>query len=302
MSWLETSRALRASSLSSEGLARLGKALETEVEVVRTLHGGVASSVHQLRTPLRDLVLKRFSEKDSAVLEWERLQAVLAVPVPTPVPVALDADGDWFGVPAFVVTYLEGEAMYPPRPEALGRLLATIHSTPVAEPIPAVLLRPGLWQTWTEPDPPVAFPDGLVPILDRLRDVAVEEDSVLIHCDFHPGNVIVRGDDVAGVVDWSGPRLGPRGFDVALTRCDLAIEPGGGAPEAFLTAYESAAGARVEHLALWDVLAGARALEQGHGWIDAWTDMGIPLTKELLWERALAFTTAAIELARSSGR
>jgi hypothetical protein len=86
---------------------------------------------------------------------------------------------------------------------------------------------------------------------------------------------------------------------VAITRCDLAIEPGAGAPDAFLAAYESAAGRRAEHIARWDALAGARALEQGHGWVDAWTDMGVPLTKELVWERALAFMTAAIEAAQS---
>jgi hypothetical protein len=180
VSWVETSRALRPSSLSPSGLARLGQAVEIGVEVVRTLHGGVASSVHQLRAPTRVLVLKRFSGKDGAILEWERLHAALAVPVPTAVPFALDSDGEWFGAPAFVVTYVEGEAMHPPRPETLGRLLVTIHSIPnpsqpscsapaCGRPGPSRTVRMSLQRAWW---PPLA---GCGPRLTKKRRIRAHQ-------------------------------------------------------------------------------------------------------------------------------
>src|SRR6266480_1675106 len=146
MSWIDEGRKLRASGLSSDGLSRLSAALGEPVEVVRPLHGGVSRSVHELRTPSRPLVLKRFAFDDAAPQEWERLQVARAVPIPTPEPVLLDADGQWLGVPSLVVTYLEGEFMYPPQPEVLGVLLAAIHATPVPDPTPESLLRPSLWQ------------------------------------------------------------------------------------------------------------------------------------------------------------
>lgn len=292
MGWIEDSRKLRASPLSADGLARLGADLGEPVEPVRPLHGGVTCSVYEVATPTRRLVLKRFLFDDAAPLEWERLQAVRPVPVPTPEPVALDAAGDWFGAPALVIGYFAGEPMYPPVPEVLGRVLAAIHATPVPDPVPAVLLRPAYWATWERRVP---FPAGVVEAITELQQaVAPAEAAVLCHCDFHPGNVIVAHGAVTGVVDWSSARLTPAGLDLGFTRCDLAIEPGGDAPDRFLAAYETAAGAAVEHLPLWDLLGAARAIEQGDGWVDAWTDTGVPMTAERIRERATAFAAAAL--------
>lgn len=151
--------------------------------------------------------------------------------------------------------------------------MATIHTTSIPEPAPAVLRRSPRWQTF-EPDGDL--PSGAVDAIERLRAVAPDEPTVFAHCDFHPGNVLVDGDRVTGVVDWSNARLTTRGQDVGGTRCDLAIDPGGDAPDGFLAAYERATGVTVHHLGPWDALAGARALVEGDGWVDAWTEVGVP--------------------------
>jgi homoserine kinase type II len=39
---------------------------------------------------------------------------------------------------------------------------------------------------------------------------------VIIHCDFHPGNLKFEGDEITGLVDFDWSKLDLRAFDVAL--------------------------------------------------------------------------------------
>ncbi|MGI8793849.1 MAG: phosphotransferase family protein [Acidimicrobiales bacterium] len=139
-----------------------------------------------------------------------------------------------------------------------SRALAAIHTTAIASP-PSVLLRPPFSSTFA---PQRAMPAGIPLALERVAAIAPAEQVVFSHADFHPGNVIVGSElgAVVGVIDWSNARMAPRGFDVGLARSDLAINPGGDAPDRFLEAYESASGLAVGHLGLWDALAAARVL------------------------------------------
>jgi aminoglycoside phosphotransferase (APT) family kinase protein len=294
-SWEEASRALRATAPDADGAARLSAALGEPVEVVGPLHGGVASSTHELRTPTRRLVLKRFLPDDDPPcaweLEWTRLGIARHAPIPTPDPIAYDPDGTWFGPAALVMSHLPGAVHYPPAIEALARTLAALHTTVVPEPVPAALHREGYYAYWVQAAP---VPDGVLDALARVKEIGPTLPYVLCHADYHPGNVLVADGEVTGVVDWSSARFAPRGFDVGLMRCDLALEPGGDAPDRFLRAYEEAAGTTVDHLPLFDAFAAARAIQDGAGWVDAWTDAGIPMTADQVHERAWAFGAAAV--------
>lgn len=129
----------RSTTPSPDGLLRLGAVLGETVEVVGPLHGGVATSTHELRTPTRRLVLKRYRADDStAALEWERLGLATTSPVPTPAPVAVDLVGEWFACEAIVMSWLPGTSLYPVAIDALAGALAAIHATPVPDPAPEV--------------------------------------------------------------------------------------------------------------------------------------------------------------------
>ncbi|HYD08750.1 MAG TPA: phosphotransferase [Acidimicrobiales bacterium] len=273
MSW-NARKALRATTPDDDGLARLGVDLGSPVIGVERLAGGIATSTHALRlADGSDVVVKRFVPVDDEPtawhLEWERLHVAMATPVPTPAPVALDDEGRWFGVPAIAMARVPGVVQYPVDPAALGRTLAMIHTTVVPAPVPSVLHRP--------------------PYFDVVPS---DLPWVFCHGDFHPGNVLVAPGDpatVTGVVDWSGCRFAPRGMDVGIARCDMAIEPGGDAPDVFLASYEEAAGVRVEHVSLWDAQGIGRVERWCHEWVDSWDELDVPVTEALMRERIRLF-------------
>ncbi|MEN3271745.1 MAG: hypothetical protein V7636_506 [Actinomycetota bacterium] len=291
MSWAEVSRLHRATEPSAEGLDALGDVLGEPVHVVRQLHGGVATCTHELATATRRLILKRYRADDTtAELEWARLQVARNLPVPTPEPVAVDLAGEWFETTALVMTWLPGAVAYPPPVDALARTLAAIHAAPIPQPTPAVLQRPPFYDTWEQL---VEYPDGLAAALDELRTRAAALPKVLCHSDYHPGNLLVSAGEVTGVIDLASLRLAPRGFDVGLLRSDLSVVPGADAADELLECYERAAGVEVEDLAWFDAFAAARMLDNGSGWVDAWTDVGMDVTVEQI-------RTAALEMAESA--
>ncbi|MEQ7123355.1 phosphotransferase [Actinopolymorpha sp. B11F2] len=267
----------RATEPSRSGIAHLLAELADDdtgpldlVDVAR-LDGGIATATHLLRVSdrqglCRDLVLKRYlADDDTAALEWERLGFAQRCGVATPAPVGVDLAGRWFGTPALVMTALPGAMVYDPvDPKAwvaaLARALVGIHRTDLSPPLPAAVRRPPSWRSFDRAGLPESWrgerSDGVARVADRLRLLGPAQPEVLCHGDFHPGNVLFDGDAVVGVVDWSGARIEPAESDVANCRVELALI-GGDLPDLFAADYAEARGRPLEHLPLWDALAGA---------------------------------------------
>jgi hypothetical protein len=64
---------------------------------------------------------------------------------------------------------------------------------------------------------------------------------VLIHRDFHPGNVLWHRGQVSGVVDWQSASIGPASIDVANCRGNL-LGAGSDIAERFTRQWEHATG------------------------------------------------------------
>ena len=282
----------RSSPPSPEGLERLAAALGgTAVSSVRRLGGGVAAATCELvlESPgaARRLVLKRYPPGDAtALLEWDRLRYAVAAEVATPEPVALDFDCAWFGVPALVMSRLPGRVDLEPDDlgdwaRQLAHALVMIHRTAPAPEIPATLLRPyrlSHWQLWdVDVDARIA---AAADVIERLKCEADDEPGLFCHADFHPGNVLFEAGALTGVVDWSAARYAPPALDVAHCRADLAIFPGGEAPDLFLAAYRAAASHPLDGLARWEVLEGMHALQFSPGWLESFAEEGVELTQE----------------------
>lgn len=76
-------------------------------------------------------------------------------------------------------------------------------------------------------------------------------------------------------------------------RKDLAIHPGGNAPDRFLAAYQAEIGSRLE-VDLWDVLYGARALQWEHRWVLSFSELGVALTGEQIARASAGFVDEAL--------
>lgn len=283
----------RAHSLSAPsvgGLARLAEHLDVRgATVLRRLGGGVAASTHLVLVGRQRRVLKRYPAEswssETAALEWERLGLARRAAVPTPEPIALDLEGSWFGTPAMLLSFLEGSVtLFPEDAEgwlrSMARAVAAIHDTVLDQPGAGVLARPHLarrWEPWWDDEPYEGATQAAAVIAQLARHIDGSA-KVFSHDDYHPGNVLFAAGELTGVVDWSAAKMAPRASDVALCRADLAVHPGGDAPELFRRAYEAETGRRLADLAPFDVLQADKVVHYGPSWVDSFADCGLQMT------------------------
>ncbi|GMU39202.1 MAG: hypothetical protein AMXMBFR23_00680 [Chloroflexota bacterium] len=272
------------------------------VSSVERLRAGTSSAVHLVR--LRDrhgrplaVVLRRFvradwlaEEPDAAAREAHVLRAVEASALRAPRLIAVDPDGAACDVPAVLMSRLPGRIDLAPRnveayvDAAVTPLLALHAIGPVAgvpSYYPYVL---GRTQEWRPPRwahrPRLWRAAACV-----LHQPWPEAEPVLIHRDYHPGNLLWSRGRLSGVTDWVNASNGPPAMDVAHMRWNLAQLFGIDAAEAFRQAYESATGR--PHHPYWDVLG---ALDGGDPVAAQWQDAGrLDLTEALLIERREAY-------------
>lgn len=80
-------------------------------------------------------------------------------------------------------------------------------------------------------------------LLARIRKIGADSPLTmsgtdLVHCDFHPGNVLVDADgQITGVIDWDGAGRGDRRFDLVTLRFGLESYPS--TPEALRLAGDA---------------------------------------------------------------
>ena len=76
----------------------------------------------------------------------------------------------------------------------------------------------------------------------------------------------------------------------------LAIHPSQGATslEPFLAAYETATGATLEHMPVWDLFYGLRGLRPIDHWVRALHGHGVMLTAEQISSRSIAWIEQAL--------
>lgn len=126
-------------------------------------------------------------------------------------------------------------------PALLARAQAGLHSLPSSRLVKALTdagidasrLSPFRMLNVIHRLAPIAGLESLVPVarwLDEHRP-GQPEDPAICHGDFHPGNVIVDGGEVTGIIDWANVALGHAEFDVALTRLVISIGPLEGVPD-----------------------------------------------------------------------
>jgi hypothetical protein len=104
------------------------------------------------------------------------------------------------------------------------RLAGLLAGEPDPRPAPLHLLSDG--PGFCLHGPLSAYDARTARLLDWIRTVGADGTSMLgddlVHLDFQPGNMLVSGGRLTGVVDWDGAARGDRHFDLSTLRFYLA--------------------------------------------------------------------------------
>jgi len=215
--------------------------------------------------------------------EFDVLHALEPTPVPAPRVRWIDADGRWLERPTIVMVREEGDCDWfvlngtRPLPVriAIARqlcdLLASIHRVDwQAIGLGAVFADPGDGASVAELDhwERVLRTHQLEPLPELelvfgwLRQRAPKaERTVLVHGDFKPGNTLLRGDEVAVMLDWELAHLGDPLEDLGWVTNPLRrrehLIPGSWEVDDLVGHYETVTGLAVDRQALrwWNVFS-----------------------------------------------
>ncbi|GGG54814.1 phosphotransferase family protein [Paenibacillus radicis (ex Gao et al. 2016)] len=303
--------------LSDQALRWVVNAVNPHANVlaVKKLYGGVSSPVHSLTLSIngqeQHFVLRQIDNKgwlqeqpDLTFREAESLRrASLISGVATPEVIAFDKTGSSCGMPALLMTRLDGEVVLEPANplhwvDGLAETLAKLHSSDLAE-FPwtfapysdASKLDTSLWskhpEEWREAARIILGP----PPVTSMQ---------FIHRDYHPANVLWTEGKVSGVVDWVNGCLGPAGIDVGHCRANLAQLYDVQTADDFLSAYQAYRGDSFTYDPYWDLVT-LTDFDDGTApeVYEGWTALGMKgLTPQLIAERLDSYLISLLDRVR----
>jgi aminoglycoside phosphotransferase (APT) family kinase protein len=179
----------------------------------------------------KEVVLRRYvlpgELHDPGIAEREAAALTLVGPVAVPTPrlIGCDPTGTRSGVPAVLMSRLDGRPAWQPRHrrswcEQLVETMEMVHDTPVPADTAIGEYQP--YQQTSYAPPAWA---GKPAVWERAVEVfhcpAPTEPSRFVHRDFHPGNVLWLRGRLTGLVDWQHACVGPPILDVGHLRLNL---------------------------------------------------------------------------------
>jgi aminoglycoside phosphotransferase (APT) family kinase protein len=208
--------------------------LESEITAIEPVRGGRTDTIsavylrHGGPVILRCAAIERWGEVGRQHVVCEALGCRLMEGSGLPVPhlIASDPDGSQSGAYTNLTTWLPGRVRLDPLGhgaiDELAKIAVIIHGTPVDDDrrprpyvfwvpddlhVPSWTSQPRLWQRAIE-------------VFDQVPPATKHG---LVHCDFHPGNILWEGDRITGVIDWAETSWGPADLDVMHSRANFAI-------------------------------------------------------------------------------
>jgi aminoglycoside phosphotransferase (APT) family kinase protein len=276
-----------------------GSQLVTATELLGGLSSTVASLTFAdgaelvLRLHTQDDWLAR--EPDLATREAVALRALAGTDMVAPLLVAVDEFGEFCGRPALLMTRLPGEPdlsdASPARLDALAAALSPLHALSAPAGLPgfqaSLAAAARVAPTWTQ------APEVWRAAISVCAGPAPSGGMGFIHRDYHPGNVLVDGGRISGVVDWVNACAGPPEIDVAHCRVNLALVHGVDAADRFAEAATTDRRRQAYYdlldcldLFAEDLLAPGSSGTGANCLVDSFRAMGAPpMTVELLRRR-----------------
>ncbi len=230
---------------------------------VAPVQGGNDMAMWKVTYEGQTYALRVFRSGAHEACEHERIVMTTAQAAGLPVPAVYRA-GVWQDHPVLLLTWLTGRMVADElraRPwqvwrlgTSFGRMQAAIHAVSAPE---SLNQQPDIWMAWKCVEEQH--------LQDCLRRLPAEE-TVLLHLDYHPHNVLTDGKRITGIVDWTNSHAGDPRADVARTASILRVDPQARKPLlrwlglrifelAWRTAYRRTRG-RLEAMPLFYVWAG----------------------------------------------
>jgi aminoglycoside phosphotransferase (APT) family kinase protein len=230
------------------------------VAAARRLTGGITSSVHRLTitTPSglsTDIVLRRWDDHHpgAALAQEARILRLLErTDIPAPRLLGVSDGLETGGTPAVLMTRIPGRLDLSPKDprswlQQMAEMLARIQDLDLDFPGHQPSCRPDP----TEIPEWVEQPEVWRAALTLLQEPPPEDRLTFTHADFQHFNLLWSRGRLTGVVDWAFPAVASPDLDVGHCRLNLTILFGAEFAEGFWSAYESAAGRRVQPW--WDL-------------------------------------------------
>lgn len=231
--------------------------------------GGTASAVHAVtvddrRGTRHRLVLRRFvradwlaQEPDLAAHEARVLELLAPTPVDAPRLVAVDADGAECDVPAVLMTRMPGRIRWSPRDvdgfvRRLVDAMLAVHAVAIPDGVEVRPFRPYDLGRQLVPPRRTASPEAWARAIEVHAGPAPRHETVFVHRDYHPGNVLWSGSEISAVIDWSSASIGAPDVDVAHCRANLGYAFGVETADRFLAMYLERT-ARDDYDPYWDL-------------------------------------------------
>jgi aminoglycoside phosphotransferase (APT) family kinase protein len=280
------------------------------VQSIRQLHGGTSSTVHivslLVNQDVREFVLRQFDnaewlyeEPDLALHEAKSLLWASRINLETPKIIAFDETGSISGVPAVLMTKLEGSIILKPQNidnwlNGLAESLVRIHAVE-AEGYPWTYFTHNNISSLETPSWS-NYPELWNRVFDIVKGPRAKAKECFIHRDYHPTNVLWDQDKVSGVIDWVNACRGPAGIDVGHCRLNLAQLFDVQTADQFLSAYQKHAEPEFNYDPYWDLLSLIDILFGPPKVYPGWEAFGVTeLTDKLIEERLDKYMISLLE-------
>lgn len=244
------------------------------------LTGGVSAQVTALEIERvngrrEKIVVRQHGEADLrgnpqiAADEFKLLQQLKAAGLPVPAPYYLDQ-------PYLVVEYIEGTTEFNPANLSdfivqFATQLARIHRLTTSDldlsflPKQATIVAEKLGQRPTILDD--SLDEGRIrDALESVWPLPQQNQAVLLHGDYWPGNLLWRVGQLAAVLDWEDAAVGDPLSDVGNGRLELLWAFGKEAIELFTNCYKSLTTIDFTNLPYWDLYAALRPASKLSQW------------------------------------
>jgi aminoglycoside phosphotransferase (APT) family kinase protein len=304
----------------NQGMDRLIEAVSPGARVIRVrkLRGGLGAQMHVVSFAAADgarnrVVVRRtrpYREEASqhAKLHYDQFALPSRMGIPAPRPLLLDAEGQYLGVPALVLSYLPGRPLLVPRDLSqwtgeLAEALRAVHAVDPAQVDLSGLPSLGRAEIAAEIEQRREASQAAEPLAREIHraleaglDHIVWPPPTLVHDDFWPGNTVWSRGHLVGIIDWTTAGVGDPRTDVAQCRVDLAMSLGLEAADTFLEAYQVLGPAPLPDTWYFDLFRGLRALFSYEKWVPGYHELGLTqLDPETAGTRLRTFLRRALD-------